>query len=116
MRWVLVAAMAFVSVLAQVNLKVTSPHLPLSYAQAVELGLFKAVYLVARVGLTSGMALLLTWYTYKYFGFLELFVASSVTYVLAVFVARVFLDEPLTWTRIGGCVLVSAGIGLFFVK
>ena len=116
MRWVLVALMAFASVLAQVNLKVTSPLLPLSYAQAVELGLVRAALLVGRVGATSGLALLLTWYTYKYFGFLELFVASSVTYVLAVIVARGVFEEPITWSRIGGVMLVACGVGLFFVK
>jgi hypothetical protein len=116
MRWFLVALMAFASVLAQVNLKVTSPHLPLSWAQAQELGLLRAALLVGRVGATSGLALLLTWYTYKYFGFLELFVASSVTYVLAVVVARGVFDEPITLPRIGGIVLVTCGVGLFFIK
>jgi len=116
MRWVLVTVMALVSVLAQVNLKVTAPHLPTSWDAAVELGLVRAAVLVGRVGFTSGLSLLLTWYTYKYFGFLELMIASATTYVLAVFVARVFFEEPLTLARLGGVVLVTAGVTLFFFE
>jgi drug/metabolite transporter (DMT)-like permease len=116
MRWVLMAVLACVAVLAQFNMKVTSPLLPTSYQQAADLGFFRAVLLVMRVGFTSGMSLLLTWYTYKYFGFLELLVASSLTYVLGVFVARFFFAEPITWARIGGVILVTGGVSLFFVK
>jgi drug/metabolite transporter (DMT)-like permease len=116
MRWVLVAVMAVTSVLAQVNLKVTASQLPVSWEQAMDLGLLRAALLVMRVGATSGASLLLTWYTYKYFGFLELFIASATTYVLAVFVARGFFQEPITWARLGGVVLVTAGVTLFFVK
>lgn len=116
MRWLLVLLMALASIAAQVNLKLTSSALPLSWAQAADLGLAKAFLLVLRAGLLSGLALLLTWYTYKYFGFLELFVASSVTYVLAVFVGRMVFDEPITWARLGGVALVACGVGLFFVK
>jgi hypothetical protein len=116
MRWLLIAVMTCVSVLAQVNMKVTSPQLPTSYAAAVELGLFKAVLLVGRVGVTSGASLLLTWYTYKFFGFLELLVASSLTYIVAMFVARFAFEEPITWLRAVGVLLVSGGVTLFFIK
>ncbi|HLV68849.1 MAG TPA: hypothetical protein VKY73_23695 [Polyangiaceae bacterium] len=116
MRWFLVLLMALASVTSQVNLKLTSARLPLSYAQAVELGLGNAVTLLLRAGSLAGIALLLTWYTYKYFGFLELFVASSLTYILAVLVGRMVFEEPITWTRIGGVALVACGVGLFFVK
>ena len=116
MRWLLVLVIAFTSVAAQVNLKVTSPKLPLSLAQAAALGIPQSLWLVVRAGSLSGMTLLLTWYTYKYFGFIELWVASSLSYVVA-FAAGYFLfGEMVTWARIGGVVLVGLGVGLFFVK
>lgn len=116
MRWILVALMAFASVAAQANLKATSPRLPLSLAQASDLGLLHTLLLLLRAGSLSGITLLLTWYGYKYFGFLELFVASAVTYVLAVFVGHYAFGESITWPRAGGVALVTLGVGLFFLK
>jgi multidrug transporter EmrE-like cation transporter len=114
MRWILVALMAFASIAAQANLKATSPHLPMSLAQALDMGVLRSIALVLRAGSFSGLSLLLTWYCYRYFGFLELFVASAVTYVLAVIVGHYMFAEPITWPRAGGVLLVMLGVGLFF--
>jgi drug/metabolite transporter (DMT)-like permease len=116
MRWLLVLLLACSSVVAQINLKSTAPHLPLSWAQATELGLGHAALLILRAGGLSGLTLLLTWYSYKYFGFLELFVATGLTYVLAVVVSYYLFHEVLTWQRVGGVTLVACGVGLFFIK
>jgi hypothetical protein len=116
MRWILVLLMAFASVAAQINLKVTSPRLPTSIAQAIDLGLLRAILLVLRAGSLSGITLVITWYAYKYFGFLELWVASALTYVVAVVAGHYVFAEQITWPRIGGVALVTLGVGLFFVK
>lgn len=116
MRWLLVLLMAFASVAAQVNLKATSSRLPVSLAQAAELGFGRAALLVLRAGSLSGITLVITWYAYRHFGFLELWVASALTYIVAVVASYYVFDEVLTWPRIGGIGLVAAGVGLFFVK
>jgi drug/metabolite transporter (DMT)-like permease len=116
MRLMLVVLMACVSVLAQVNLKVTSPQLPLTFADASNLGLLRSFVLVGRAAFLSGMALLLTWYAYRYFQFLELFVASSLTYLFALLASYLIFNEPVTWTRMAAVGLVCAGTTLFFVK
>jgi drug/metabolite transporter (DMT)-like permease len=64
----------------------------------------------------SGTALLLTWYTYRQFGFLELFVASSLTYIFAVAASYAVFHEPITWVRIVAVALVASGVSLFFIK
>jgi multidrug transporter EmrE-like cation transporter len=116
MRWLLVILLICASIAAQVNLKVTSPHLPLSWSQAIELGPWRALILLLRAGGLSGLALIITWYAYKYFGFLELWVVTAATYIAAVAVGYYVFEEPLTWSRIGGVALVTCGVGLFFAK
>jgi drug/metabolite transporter (DMT)-like permease len=116
MRLVLVLLMACVSVLAQINLKLTSPQLPLTLADAWNLGLLRSVVLLSRAAFLSGMALLLTWYAYRYFEFLQLFVASSLTYLFALLAGYLIFNEPVTWTRVAAVGLVCAGTTLFFVK
>ena len=116
LKIILVMALACVSVLAQVNLKVTSSELPLSVGQAVALGFSRSLVLILRAGGLSGLSLLLSWYTYKYFGFLELLIASSITYVLATAVSYWGFHEPLGWNRLVSVVLITAGVSLSFVS
>jgi len=108
--------MACASVLAQVNLKLTSSELPTSLKSAEMLGFARAAWLIGRAACLSGTTLLLTWYTYRHFGFLELFVASSLTYIFAVAASYYVFDEPLSWIRIVAVLLVAGGVSLFFVK
>ena len=116
MRWLLVILLTCASTAAQVNLKLTSPLLPLSWSQAIELGLGQALVLLLRAGGLSGLALVITWYAYKYFGFLELWVVTATTYIAAAAVAYFVFEEPLTWLRVGGLAMVACGVGLFFAK
>jgi hypothetical protein len=115
-RWLLVLAMACASIAAQINLKLSSSELPVSLKSAEALGFARAAWLIARAGALSGTALLLTWYTYRQFGFLELFVASSLTYIFAVGASYFVFHEPITWLRIGAIVLVASGVSLFFIE
>jgi hypothetical protein len=108
--------MACASIAAQINLKATSSELPVSWKSAEALGLVRAAWLIGRAGVLSGTTLLLTWYTYRHFGFLELWVASSLTYVLAVFASYYVFHEPVTWIRVLAVALVAGGVSLFFVK
>lgn len=116
MRWLLVLAMACASIAAQINLKLSSSELPTSLKSAEALGFARAAWLIGRTGVFSGTALLLTWYTYRQFGFLELFVASSLTYIFAVAASYAVFHEPITWVRIVAVALVASGVSLFFIK
>jgi multidrug transporter EmrE-like cation transporter len=116
MRWLLILLLACFSVTAQINLKVTSPLLPVNWQQAAALGVLRSGLLVVRAGAFSGMTLMTTWYSYKYFGFLELFVATGLTYILAVAVSYFWFAEPITWLRICGVAAIAGGVGLFFAK
>jgi drug/metabolite transporter (DMT)-like permease len=108
--------MACASIAAQINLKLSSGELPVSLKSAEALGFARAAWLIGRAGALSGTALLLTWYTYRHFGFLELFVASSLTYIFAVAASYFVFHEAITWLRLVAVLLVAGGVSLFFIK
>ncbi|HEX6765146.1 MAG TPA: hypothetical protein VF103_06700 [Polyangiaceae bacterium] len=116
MRFLFVLAMACASIAAQINLKATSSELPVSFKSAEALGFARAAWLIGRAGVLSGTTLMLTWYAYRHFGFLELWVASSLTYVFAVGASYYVFHEPITWIRVVAVLLVGAGVSLFFLK
>ena len=116
MRWLLVILLTCASVVAQANLKVTSAQLPLSWGQAMDLGAGRSLILLLRAGGLSGLSLVITWYAYKYFGFLELWVVTAASYIAALAVAYFIFSEPLTWSRIVGVALVICGVALFFTE
>ncbi|MGK5086536.1 hypothetical protein WDW86_03165 [Bdellovibrionota bacterium FG-2] len=103
-----------VSILAQINLKATSPRLPLSFPALQQLGYASFAVLILRAGLFSGASLLVTWVAYKRFGFLELIVAQSVVFVFAVAASYLVFQEPVTMNKIASVAFILVGIGLFY--
>lgn len=115
-KFVLLVAGSLISVIAQVNLKLISPHMPTSWQAAVDLGMLKSAILFLRAALFSGMSLLMTLYCYKYFEFLEFILASTLTYLFAVLVSHYYFGEPITVNKMISMFLILAGIAFLYAK
>ena len=115
-KLLLILATILATQVAELNLKLTAPDLPGSFRAITKIGFKKSSYILGRVAFFSGLSLLTTWYCYKRFGFLELILVQSSSYVFALLVGRIWFREHISVNRVLGMIMVMTGIGLFYFK
>ena len=104
-----------VSLIAQINLKNSSGELPTSIDAAMALGLARSAWLICRAAFFSGISLVLTWYCYKRFQFLELILVQSLSYVFFAAASYFYFHEPVTLQRTLAMGLILSGIGVMYL-
>ena len=112
----LILLLCTAGIVAQINLRLTSAYLPSSLGDLKRMGILKPAFLLARIGLFSGLSLALTWYSYRKLGFLEMFSGTSLIYVFAIIVSYYLFHEPLTLNRIGSILLIIIGIWMYYLR
>jgi len=116
LKFLLIAVSVGVSLIAQSNLKATSPQLPNNFDQLMNGNIKVQLWILSRAIFFSGLSLVISWYAYKKFGFLELMVAQSVIYFAALLVSYFVFHEPVGLNKIGAVTLISMGVALFYWK
>ncbi len=114
MKIALLLLSLFCSICAQANLKLTSGSLPTSMKGLQELGFMPFSILVARALLFSGSSLVVSWYAYRRFGFLEFGICTALLYPMVGLVGQVFFNEPFKWNHILAALMISTGVIIFY--
>ena len=111
----LILLSSVVSLVAQINLKESAGQLPTSWAAATALGVGRSLWLLFRAGFFSGMSLVVTWYCYKRFEFLEFILVQAVFYIFAGAASYFYFHEVLTLQKLAAMGLIMAGIGVMYL-
>lgn len=112
-KYGLLALSLIMSLLAQINLKVTSPRLPTSWNDLQLLGWYDAAILALRVGTISGLSLVLSWYAYKKFSFLEFLISTTLFYPMAGIIGYVFFREAYKWNHLVATLLIIIALIIY---